>query len=55
MPIQFPLKVALKEYEQALEILNSDEIVDKILLNSFENVSNFMLNGRNVSVSLIKF
>ena len=43
--------MASKEYEQALEVLNWEEGMngnEKILTNSYENVANFSLNGRNV-------
>jgi hypothetical protein len=43
--------MASKEYDQALEILNWEEGIngnEKILINSYTNVSNFTLNGRNV-------
>lgn len=47
--------MASKEFEQALEILNWEEhnSGDKILINAFENVVAFTLNGRNVKLFLI--
>ena len=44
-------KMASKEYDQALEILNWEEGIngnEKLLMNSYGNVANFSLNGRNV-------
>ena len=49
--------VASKEYELALEVLNWEEFNqndNKNLINSLnENNINFVLNGRNVSLTLI--
>ena len=48
-------QLAFKEYEQALEILNWEDLNgnDKINATNFENAARFTLNGRNVSLSLI--
>jgi len=49
--------MASKEYDQALEILNWEEGIngnEKLLMNSYGNVANFSLNGRNVCSWILK-